>query len=201
MLFTVRFAGASSRPENGTSKLISSPCPLPLKKADVLSEYAPLWARNSTRVVGAMTFITEAKVCVQFPVALRYLTSFLFTLPKNSHETWTHSHSRNSLGKFPQRLPVRSFTPLLHDFNLIKPPQLASIPLAVKREVSTLIRQHIEKQFEWTKLVLVGPPPYKRLRVTRKTLTLAYPPHMRNPLHNISPHGFSCCAYGVEVER
>ena len=27
---------------------------------------------------------------------------------------------------------------------------VASIPLAVKREISNLIRQHVEKQFEWS---------------------------------------------------
>ena len=129
------------------------------KKTDVLSEYVPLWARNSTKVVGAMTFITEAKACIHSLVSLCYLTFLLFTLPKRLHETWTHFRSRNSLGKFPQKLRVRA--PSLHSFTCSiywRRTILASIPLAVKREVSTLVRQYIEKQFEWTTLVLVGPP-------------------------------------------
>jgi len=70
------------------------------------------------RVVGTMTFITEAKVCIHSPISLCYLTYLLFTLPKSLHETWTHFRLRNSLGKFLQKLRVRSFALLLHRFNL-----------------------------------------------------------------------------------
>jgi len=72
------------------------------------------------RVVGTMTFITEAKVCIHSPISLCYLTYLLFTLSKSLHETWTHFRLRNSLGKFLQKLRVRSFAPLLHGFNLLK---------------------------------------------------------------------------------
>lgn len=81
---------------------------------------------------------------------IKYM-SFLLLL------TWlcTSRSSKNYGAPSVLHSPLRDFTPhsksvfpALNQVGLLKRQFLASIPLAVKREISNLIRQHVEKQFE-----------------------------------------------------